>query len=159
MPKDLLGHMHSGAMLIGQRIICALVFFKITYCDFFSFFLYNNLYCLDLILKQAMKYLDVKSFKAVNSLMSFPTSSGDRHVVGRLEAYSCKAAGTDKKLYRYLENKYQDGLREAKHLSPEQSFLTNTVSPFGPLTQSASRRTLFYLIATLNASFPDYDFR
>jgi hypothetical protein len=32
-------------------------------------------------------------------------------------------------------------------------------SPFGPLNQPSSRRTLFYLIATLNASFPDYDFR
>ncbi|KAJ2554360.1 RNA polymerase III-inhibiting protein maf1, partial [Coemansia sp. RSA 1933] len=69
-----------------------------------------------------------------------------------------KVAGTDKKLYRYLENKYQEDLEEAKTLSPEQSSLTNIVSPFGPLTQSASRRTLFYLIATLNATFPDYDF-
>ncbi|KAI8318071.1 Maf1 regulator, partial [Martensiomyces pterosporus] len=105
-----------------------------------------------------MKYLDVDSFKTLNSLLSFPTSSGDRHVVGRIEAYSCKVAGTDKKLYRYLENKYQEDLEEAKSLSPEQSSLTNIVSPFGPLTQSASRKTLFYLIATLNASFPDYDF-
>ncbi|KAJ1937753.1 RNA polymerase III-inhibiting protein maf1, partial [Linderina macrospora] len=69
-----------------------------------------------------------------------------------------KAAGTDKKLYKYLENKYQEDLEEAKSLSPEQSSLTNIISPFGPLTQSASRKTLFYLIGTLNASFPDYDF-
>ncbi|KAJ2827734.1 RNA polymerase III-inhibiting protein maf1, partial [Coemansia furcata] len=69
-----------------------------------------------------------------------------------------KVAGADKKLYRSLENKFQDDLEEAKNLSPEQSSLTNIFSPFGPLTQSASRKTLFYLIATLNASFPDYDF-
>ncbi|KAJ1788943.1 RNA polymerase III-inhibiting protein maf1, partial [Coemansia sp. RSA 2167] len=69
-----------------------------------------------------------------------------------------KAAGTDKKLYRYLENKYQEELEEAKALTPEQSSLTNIASPFGPLTQPASRKMLFYLIATLNASFPDYDF-
>ncbi|KAJ2472985.1 RNA polymerase III-inhibiting protein maf1 [Coemansia sp. RSA 2322] len=105
-----------------------------------------------------MKYLDVESFRAINSRLSFPTTSGDRHVVGRVEGYSCKVAGADKKLYRYLENKYQEDLEEAKNLSPEQSSLTNIVSPFGPLTQSASRKTLFYLIATLNASFPDYDF-
>ncbi|KAJ2065374.1 RNA polymerase III-inhibiting protein maf1 [Coemansia aciculifera] len=105
-----------------------------------------------------MKYLDVESFRTINSRLSFPTTSGDRHVVGRVEAYSCKVAGADKKLYRFLENKFQDDLEEAKNLSPEQSSLTNIVSPFGPLTQSASRKTLFYLIATLNASFPDYDF-
>ncbi|KAJ2605891.1 RNA polymerase III-inhibiting protein maf1 [Coemansia sp. RSA 1722] len=106
-----------------------------------------------------MKYLDVESFTNINSRLSFPTASGDRLVLGRVETYSCKVAGTDKKLYRYLEQKYQEDLEEAKELSPEQSSLTNTFSPFGPLTQSASRKALFYLIATLNASFPDYDFR
>ena len=32
-------------------------------------------------------------------------------------------------------------------------------SPFGPLNQATSRKTLFFLLATLNAAFPDYDFR
>ncbi|KAI8614454.1 Maf1 regulator-domain-containing protein [Chytriomyces sp. MP71] len=32
------------------------------------------------------------------------------------------------------------------------------VSPYGPLAQVSSRKTLFYLLATLNAAFPDYDF-
>jgi len=31
-------------------------------------------------------------------------------------------------------------------------------SPFGPLSEISSRRTFAYLIATLNASHPDYDF-
>ncbi len=31
-------------------------------------------------------------------------------------------------------------------------------SPFGPLSETSSRRTFAYLIATLNASHPDYDF-
>ncbi|KAJ2759023.1 RNA polymerase III-inhibiting protein maf1 [Coemansia nantahalensis] len=106
-----------------------------------------------------MKYLDIESLRALNLGLSFPTSSGDRHVLGRIETYSCKAAGADKKLFRFLENKYQEDVEEAKGLSPEQSSLTNTMSPFGPLTQAASRKVLFYLIATLNASFPDYDFR
>ncbi|KAJ2303354.1 RNA polymerase III-inhibiting protein maf1 [Coemansia sp. RSA 2706] len=105
-----------------------------------------------------MKYLDIESFRTLNSRLSFPTTGGDRHVLGRLEAYSCKAAGADKKLYRYLENKYREDLEEANGLTPEQSSLTNIASPFGPLTQSASRKMMFYLIATLNASFPDYDF-
>ncbi|KAJ2647699.1 RNA polymerase III-inhibiting protein maf1 [Coemansia sp. RSA 1250] len=105
-----------------------------------------------------MKYLDIESFRKLNTHLSFPTTSGNRHVLGRIEAYSCKAAGNDKKLYRYLENKFQADLEEAKGLSPEYNSLTNTVSPFGPLTKPASRKMLFYLIATLNASFPDYDF-
>ncbi|KAJ2368080.1 RNA polymerase III-inhibiting protein maf1, partial [Coemansia sp. RSA 2607] len=105
-----------------------------------------------------MKYLDIKAFTAINSHLTFPTASGDRLVAGRIETYTCKAAGADKKLYRYLEQKYQEDLEEAKELSPQQSSITNKFSPFGPLTESASRKTLFYLIATLNASFPDYEF-
>lgn len=31
-------------------------------------------------------------------------------------------------------------------------------SPFGPLNLSASRKTFAYIIATMNASHPDYDF-
>ncbi|KAJ2726701.1 RNA polymerase III-inhibiting protein maf1 [Coemansia sp. Benny D115] len=105
-----------------------------------------------------MKYLDIESLRAINSRLSFPTTSGDRYVLGRIEAYSCKVAGTDKKLYRSLEQKFQEDLEESKSLAAGQSFITTTFSPFGPLTESASRKTLFYLIATLNASFPDYDF-
>ncbi|KAI7834336.1 Maf1 regulator-domain-containing protein [Kickxella alabastrina] len=102
-----------------------------------------------------MKYLDIESLRNINSRLSFrPAAATDM-----IEAYSCKVAGADKKLYRYLEQKHQEDLEEAKSLSPEQSSLTNMFSPFGPLTESASRKVMFYLIATLNASFPDYDFR
>lgn len=31
-------------------------------------------------------------------------------------------------------------------------------SPVGPLSEAASRKTLIYLILTLNHSYPDYDF-
>lgn len=47
-------------------------------------------------------------------------------------------------------------------MSPPQAELVNLdlarSSPFGPLSQISSRRTFAYLIATLNASHPDYDF-
>ncbi|KYR01316.1 repressor of RNA polymerase III transcription [Tieghemostelium lacteum] len=33
-----------------------------------------------------------------------------------------------------------------------------SVSPFGPMSSSASRKVMIYLIQTLNASFVDYDF-
>jgi hypothetical protein len=33
-----------------------------------------------------------------------------------------------------------------------------STSPVGPLSTTASRRTLIYLILTLNHMYPDYDF-
>lgn len=33
-----------------------------------------------------------------------------------------------------------------------------TIGPFGPINETASRRTFAYLIAILNASYPDHDF-
>eukprot|EP01132_Coremiostelium_polycephalum_P010897 gene10897-13352_t len=38
------------------------------------------------------------------------------------------------------------------------SLVTMSTSPFGPMTSSASRKSLIYLIQTLNSSFVDYDF-
>ncbi|KAJ1676030.1 RNA polymerase III-inhibiting protein maf1 [Spiromyces aspiralis] len=103
-----------------------------------------------------MKFLQLPAFENINDLLSFTTGSGHRVMV-RVEAYTCKSAGADKKLYKYLEQRYHEDAEEAQ-LSPEFSPLNGMISPFGPLSNSASRKTLFYLIATLNASFPDYDF-
>jgi hypothetical protein len=63
-----------------------------------------------------------------------------------------KKAGSDKKLYKSLEQQFQDEIAR----SPDPSALS--VSPFGPLTEKSSRLTLIELISTLNAAFPDYDF-
>ncbi|KAJ1981919.1 RNA polymerase III-inhibiting protein maf1 [Dimargaris xerosporica] len=104
-----------------------------------------------------MKYLEIPDFDVINAALNFETA-GDAKLQGRVEAYTCKLAGTDKKLFKCLENKFQEDLEAASSLSPEQS-ASHMISPFGPLTEAASRRVLFYLIATLNASFPDYDFR
>ncbi|XP_051887181.1 repressor of RNA polymerase III transcription MAF1 homolog isoform X2 [Pristis pectinata] len=75
-------------------------------------------------------------------------------------------AGEDKQMFKNFCQEGQPHLLEA--LSPPQ---TTGVSPSnlsrsqigdggnGPLCDNCSRKTLFYLIATLNASFrPDYDF-
>ncbi|KAJ3316339.1 RNA polymerase III-inhibiting protein maf1 [Blyttiomyces sp. JEL0837] len=52
--------------------------------------------------------------------------------------------------------------QQQQYLSTSSSSFPGTtptiVSPFGPLTQPTSRKTLFYLLATLNSAFPDYDF-
>jgi AP-1 complex subunit sigma 1/2 len=82
--------------------------------------------------------------------------------------YTTKAAGSDKKLYkqidRSLEAQHEAILRLAASLSPPQaaqfaktSNLSQS-SPFGTLSQISNRRTYAYMIATLNASHPDYDF-
>lgn len=66
-----------------------------------------------------------------------------------------KAAGADKKLYKQIEVKYDPSSLMSP---PDDDSIRSIISPFGPMNQPASRRTLFYLIGTLNASFPDYDF-
>lgn len=65
-----------------------------------------------------------------------------------------KRAGSDKKLYKSLEEQYQVQLSK----SPDP-YDTSATSPFGPLTDASSRKTLIFLISVLNATFPDYDFR
>ena len=92
----------------------------------------------------------------------------DCHVIGGCDLYTTKAAGGDKKLYKTiessLESQYESLLRFSASLSPPQassaaaSLNLSRSSPFGPLSQISSRRTFAYLIATLNASHPDYDF-
>ncbi|MBN3284619.1 MAF1 polymerase, partial [Polyodon spathula] len=82
----------------------------------------------------------------------------------RIESYSCKMAGDDKHMFKQFCQDGQPHVLEA--LSPPQ---TSAVSPSrlskssedseSPLSDKCCRKTLFYLIATLNESFrPDYDF-
>uniref|UniRef100_A0A8C3MDB9 Repressor of RNA polymerase III transcription MAF1 homolog n=1 Tax=Geospiza parvula TaxID=87175 RepID=A0A8C3MDB9_GEOPR len=103
-----------------------------------------------------MKLLENSSFEAINSQLTVET--GDAHIIGRIESYSCKLAGIDKQLFKQFCQEGQPRALEA--LSPPQS---SGLSPGrhgeGPLSDTCSRKTLFYLIATLNEAFrPDYDF-
>lgn len=94
-----------------------------------------------------MKYLEEESLERLNAQLSF-IDTGDARIFGRLEAYSCKSTCDDKKLKSHIDGKYQDepGLLAASSLqSPDDN-------------QHSLRKTLFYLVATLNAAFPDYDF-
>jgi len=97
-----------------------------------------------------MKYLEISVFDQINDALSCVEAT-DCRIYGRIEAYSCKAAGEDKKLYKSLETKYNEELE-----SEPPDLVAN--SPFGPLTHHASRKTLYHLIAALNACFSDYDF-
>jgi AP-1 complex subunit sigma 1/2 len=102
----------------------------------------------------------------VTAALNFETA--DCHVIGGCDLYTTKAAGSDKKLYRNiehtLESQHESLLRLSASLSPPQAesladeLNLSRSSPFGPLSQISSRRTFAYLIATLNASHPDYDF-
>ncbi|PVH83683.1 mitogen-activated protein kinase-like protein MAF1 [Cadophora sp. DSE1049] len=111
-----------------------------------------------------MKFLPLRDFDDVTSALNFDTP--DCHVIGGCDLYTTKAAGSDKKLYRNidksLESQYESLLRLSASVSPEGSgpspLNLSRSSPFGPLSQVSSRRTFAYLIATLNASHPDYDF-
>ena len=102
----------------------------------------------------------------MTSALNFDTA--DCHVIGGCDCYTTKAAGADKKLYKNiehsLETQYASLLSFSASLSPHQAASAgpalnlSRASPFGPLSQISSRRTFAYLIATLNASHPDYDF-
>ena len=88
-----------------------------------------------------------------------------------IESYSCKMTGQDKRLYKAL-NADGHSPNDLEALSPPESQLSvSPVNYFRVLSRNSvedeessilsatcSRKTLFYLIATLNASFQDYDF-
>lgn len=102
----------------------------------------------------------------MTSALNFDTA--DCHILGGCDLYTTKAAGGDKKLYKNietsLEQQYESVLKfSASFPLPNASQAAASLnlsrsSPFGPLSQISSRRTYAYLIATLNASHPDYDF-
>lgn len=113
-----------------------------------------------------MKFLSLPSFDVVSGALNFDTP--DCHVTGGCDLYTTKAAGSDKKLYKNiqqsLESQHAALVKFGASLSPPQrdsmaaSLNLSRSSPFGSLEEVSNRRTFAYLIATLNASHPDYDF-
>ncbi|KAG9248977.1 mitogen-activated protein kinase-like protein MAF1 [Calycina marina] len=109
-----------------------------------------------------MKFLPLRDFDDVDVALNFHTP--DCEVIGSCSIYTTKAAGSDKKLYKDIENslesQYESLLQLSASVSPPDDAGLNLsrASPFGPLSQTSARRTFAYLIATLNASHPDYDF-
>lgn len=110
-----------------------------------------------------MKLLESTRFEALNNALAI--STGDSAIFARIESYSCKMAGNDKALYKRFTSDLSPNDLQA--LSPPQ-----TLMDLSPMTRNSlsgdegvtlcdtiSRKTLFYLISTLNAAFePDYDF-
>lgn len=111
-----------------------------------------------------LQYIPSRELENATSALNFTTS--DCRVVGGCDLYTTKAAGSDKKLHKNIEQSLQSQheslIRLSESLSPPNaeifSLNLSRSSPFGPLSQVSSRRTFAYLIATLNASHPDYEF-
>jgi hypothetical protein len=124
-----------------------------------------------------MKLLENTQFEALSSMLSVQT--GVSKINSRIESYSCKMAGDCKRLYKQMhDEKTGTSPFDLQMLGPGGTLQQLGVSPttvsLGSLMQSRSlsdendyhsnidiisRKTLFYLISTLNASFqPDYDF-
>ena len=114
-----------------------------------------------------MKLLENAQLEALSSALSVET--GDCRIDGRLESYSCKMAGNDKRLFKTISHEPGMAPNDLQALSPPQGMLAHSPSRQysrsqsddgdGPLCDTISTKTLFYLISTLNASFnPDYDF-
>ena len=119
-----------------------------------------------LLTVSAPQYLPLPEFDDVTNALNFETA--DCHVLGGCDLYTIKAASGDKKLYKAIEQSLESqyasllsfsaGLSASQAASAAGSLNLSRASPFGSLSHSQSRRTYAYLIATLNASHPDYDF-
>lgn len=98
-----------------------------------------------------MKYLNLENFEELNSCLSV-INAGDFLIHARIEAYSCKPTDSDKKLKHFIDAKY-----------PSTIELSSSVES---TSDDISRKTLVFLLSTLNAAFPgiltlvivDYDF-
>jgi len=115
-----------------------------------------------------MKLLENSSFEAVSSGLQMLT--GSSRIFGSVQSYSCKMTGLEKTLYKKLNFDHGHQPTDLQALSPPEH--TFSVSPTRQYSRSMSgddepglslcdvisRKTLFYLISTLNASFQDYDF-
>jgi len=108
-----------------------------------------------------MKYLEEKTLSWVNGVLN-ACNVGDRVLNGRLECFSCKKAGQDKKLAKSLELQYQlsNNTEATSSGSLKEYTFPISCSPIsiGSLADSNTRKLLINLISTMNASFPDYDF-
>lgn len=112
----------------------------------------------------------MQDFEAVTGALNFNTP--DCNVTGGCDLYTTKSTGSDKKLYKNidkdLDSQHAALLKLGASLSPPErahmlatspsAQIFSTSSAFGPLSDMNSRRTFAYMIATLNASHPHYDF-
>ncbi|KAH3765377.1 repressor of RNA polymerase III transcription MAF1 [Pelomyxa schiedti] len=117
-----------------------------------------------------MKFLSLPSLVEINELLSNVVVS-DTVLHAFIQAFSCKKAGSEKKLYQSLHSKWFQEERpkgvdvpSALVGSPPPSLTTTPPFSTSPtldrdfLEMQSGKTTYFNLLSTLNATFPDYDF-
>ncbi|EAU85564.1 MAF1 protein [Coprinopsis cinerea okayama7 len=104
-----------------------------------------------------MKYIELPALSRLAQSLTHEGPECDVHT--RIEAYSCKQIKRDKKLFKSLETAYQEDVSNSPPLPSWMALDKEAeMTPFGPIDRQASRKTLYFLIATLNVAFPDHDF-
>jgi hypothetical protein len=121
-----------------------------------------------------MKFLTSPALSALTNCIS-QREVGDVTYDGRVELYSLKETGDDHRLKKELEEVLaeEEGLRRDRSTSFSVAIADLQSSPVSSDTERApfpaqrvpshtpavDHRSLYFLISTLNASYPDYDFR
>lgn len=115
-----------------------------------------------------MKFLENPNFETLGEILSTSEDSLDGRLEARVESYSCKLTQEDKKMYGRTTHKRGVSPHDLAALSPPSTCTVppphrnrtwSTSSNEGGLVGACSRKTLFYLISTLNHSYgADYDF-
>ena len=92
-----------------------------------------------------MKYLENIELERLSYFLT-GHEIGNTILKSRIEAFSCKRAGDDKKLSKSLDQKFAE------------DYVASSSTSLGDMSQSATRKLLIDLVQTMNASFMDYDF-
>src|ERR1700722_5924462 len=100
-----------------------------------------------------MKYIEYQELSRLAKALTHEGPECSVHT--RIEAYSCKNIKRDKKLFKSLEDAYND---EVSHSPPWSESEGGEMTAFGRMDEHSSRKTLYLLIATLNVAFPDHEF-
>ncbi|CAI0447230.1 unnamed protein product, partial [Linum tenue] len=119
-----------------------------------------------LVGSEIMKFLEYTPLERINGFLHH-LNLGECTIKGSLEAYSCKHAGSDKKLSLSLENEVVCSLLRiflktilvgVGIMKKMLDYYTDSFSPAEYLLSRSSRKTLIYLVLTLSRMYPDCDF-
>ncbi|KAF9306484.1 RNA polymerase III-inhibiting protein maf1 [Mortierella antarctica] len=97
-----------------------------------------------------MKFLEYSGIEAINSALVFDTP--ECRVYGRVEPYSCKAAGADKKLYKQIENRYDQSNSPPDNEDGSAGSFRNIISPGVKPEQFRKEPSVSMVINSINAT-------
>jgi hypothetical protein len=98
-----------------------------------------------------MKYLENVELEKLSYFIS-NSVIGNTMLKGRIEAFSCKKAGDDKKLSKSLDQKFTE------EYGGDTVSSSSASTSIGDMSQNSTRKLLIDLVQTMNASFIDHDF-